>query len=471
MISIIPISGGLLLLYWLRYFFLKRKDVPLAVPILFTCLFIPKLNLIKISTLSTAGIRVDDLLALILLVIAVRDRETWKNRTVRLGIVLLLILSVLNLASLVSGRLQGYGNNILFSILTVIRKFEYFSFALTGIYIVRRLKDPCRSFMDEFTLMSVFHVILALLQVLRKCTYVVSGSDQGWFFEGAAVSTFNGYYEYGQFLCFGCAVFMCDYLRRRNIGSLVMVPVTLGMLVLSNSRTSLVMGMLLVLIVIYFPVRDRLSKPRLILGSWGIIGALAFLTLIAAGVLVRETIGRFASFDISESAAYWKELILRGDFSGYLANLVRNLEAYDSMIQYGYTDRIADWSTAARLYKWGAVLDGFRRSPVLGYGPGLTHTMDGNYIKLLAETGIVGTAAWLGFYGYFTRKVSKVRRRTEMGRPLFLMMVSILVNAFLLDMFEASKPMEMIWMLVGAVLYAAYSRSGDDTAVPAADGT
>ena len=86
------------------------------------------------------------LLALVLLVIAATDRETWKNRIVRYGVMFLTLLSALNLASLLSGRLQGYSNNILFSLLTVLRKFEYFSFALTGIYIVRRLKDPGRIF-------------------------------------------------------------------------------------------------------------------------------------------------------------------------------------------------------------------------------------------------------------------------------------------------------------------------------------
>ena len=458
MISIVPISGGLLLLYWLYYFIRKRKDVPISVPILFTCLFLPKVNLLKISTQSTAGIRVDDLLALVLLVIAVTDRETWKNRTVRYGIVFLAVLSVLNLGSLLSGRLQGYDNNVLFSILAVIRKFEYFSFALAGIWTVRRLRNPARTFLNEFTLMSAFHVVLGLLQVLRKTTYVVSGADMGWHFSGAAVSTFNGYYEYGQFLCFGCVIFMCDYLKNRNIRSLAMVPVTLGMLVLSVSRTSLVVGVLLVLWVIWFPIRSRVSGRRMILGSWSAIGAAAVVTVIATGLIAWEIAGRFASLDLGETV-YWKELLQRGNFTGYLANLVRGIEAYGGAEQFGFLEKISDLSTASRLYKWGAALDGFRQSPVLGYGPGLAQTIDGNYLKMLGETGLAGTVVWLMFYGFFMRAAAKVRRKTELGRPLLLMMVSVALNAVLIDMFEASKPMEMIWLLAGAVLYAAYGRT------------
>ena len=34
-------------------------------------------------------------------------------------------------------------------------------------------------------------------------------------------------------------------------------------------------------------------------------------------------------------------------------------------------------------------------------------------------------------------------------------MISIMLNSLLIDMFEASKPMEMMWLMVGGVLGAA----------------
>ena len=85
MISIIPLSGALLGLYWLRWLLWKRKEQPAAVPVLFTCFFLPKLNLLKVSALSTAGIRADDLLALVLLLIAVMDPATYRHRAVKWG--------------------------------------------------------------------------------------------------------------------------------------------------------------------------------------------------------------------------------------------------------------------------------------------------------------------------------------------------------------------------------------------------
>jgi hypothetical protein len=50
------------------------------------------------------------------------------------------------------------------------------------------------------------------------------------------------------------------------------------------------------------------------------------------------------------------------------------------------------------------------------------------------------------------RAVSKLRRHTKIGRALLLIMVSILLNSLLIDMFEASKPMELLWLMVGGAL-------------------
>ena len=459
MISLIPLSGILILLYWIRYFVLK-KDLPITVPILFTCLFLPKLNLLKVSGLSTAGIRTDDLLALVLLVIAVRDRHTYMNRHVKRGILVLIVLSAVNLLSVFIGRMNGYENQIMFSILSVIRKFEYFAFVSVGIYLVRKLKRPYKVFMDEFTLMCVMHVLLAVLQVIGKGTYVVSGSDAGNFFAGLAVSTFNGYYEYGQFLCFACAIFICDYLKTRNPYSLIMLPVSLVMVYLSGSRSSLVVALLLIAIAVYFPIRNRASKPVLVMGGFGILGVLFVAMIFISGMIGLDQIGRFGTIVPEEFFSSWGKLISKGSLADYLDAQSRGIHEFDAMQQMGITKEISDWSAAARIYKWGAVLDGFRMYPLLGYGTGVTHTMDGNYVKLLAETGIVGTVLWLGFYGYFMAAVMKVRHWSNLAKPVLLMMLSILINAVMLDMFEASKPMEMLWLLTGAVLaYAEMERT------------
>ena len=50
MISILIPSGIMLAVYWARYFLAEhRKGIPLTVPLVFTCLFIPKLNLLEVK--------------------------------------------------------------------------------------------------------------------------------------------------------------------------------------------------------------------------------------------------------------------------------------------------------------------------------------------------------------------------------------------------------------------------------------
>ena len=98
MISILIPSGILLAVYWVRYFldrYKSGKHIPLIVPLAFTCLFIPKINLITVNqTYSTAGIRTDDFLVVIMLVIALRESFTYRNKYIKWGLGFLAALTL-----------------------------------------------------------------------------------------------------------------------------------------------------------------------------------------------------------------------------------------------------------------------------------------------------------------------------------------------------------------------------------------
>ncbi len=461
MISIIDISGVLLALYWLRFLVWKRKELPLVIPILFTCVYLPKLNLIQVSSLSTAGIRIDDFLALLLLIVAVMDPATYRNRAVKWGFRMLLLLSVVNLLSVIVGRLKGYDNQVLLSVLMVIRKFEYCSFALAGIYTARKLGNPYKVFYSEFTWLSILLMIPAALQVMGKVTYAVNGTDLGDYLHGTAAATFNGYYEYGQYLCFASAIYICDLLNGQEKAkiwktsipvSLIMLPLTLGILTVSKSRSSLVIGFLLILTAVYFPIRRTVFRSRLIAGGYGGIVLLGALTVLLTGVISVNILGRFGEAFTGDLFGKARVLLSKGDFRRYVTMIRTGLFEYNMIDQWGYLDYISDWSMATRFLKWGAALDGFRYNPLLGYGTGVTHVMDGNYIRLLGETGLLGTSVWLVFYFGMMRFVWKFRNQSLLGKAVLLMMLSILLNAVTIDMFDASKPMEILWLLVGGVL-------------------
>lgn len=451
MMSILVPTGVFLAAYWVRYFLLTTKygrKLPLILPLAFTCLFIPKITLLQINPdHSMAGIRTDDILTLVMLLISLRDAYTWKNRKVLIGLGLLLALSVSNFISIFVGRSMGYDNAIPFSILFILRRFEYFAFVLIGVYLARKTKDAGKVALEEFMVVSCIHMIIGLLQVARVCNYATIGfldyCPDYW--QGFAISTFNGHYEYGQFLCFAAAVYLCAFIRRRKIWWLGMLAATLGMLWLTHSRSSLIVGLLVMLVIALFSAWRIQRKWLRFAVIIAMVLVIVFGTLIGTGVI---KVGRFALIDLKVYSEGFSWYMNHGDLKE-LNRLVR--ADMDTGYGMGWGDAI-DGSAAGRFYKWGCAMDGFRQSPIFGYGTGVTQVADGNYFKLLGEGGLLGTLLWMALFLYYMWTMWSMRKKVIPARSVFYMMFSILLACFFYDMFEASKPMEMLWLGVGLVI-------------------
>ena len=461
MMSILIPGGIFLAIYWARYFWLTRKQgkkLPLILPLAFTCLFIPKINLIQVNPdHSMAGIRADDILAFVMLIISIRDAYVWKNKKILTGLGLLLALSVSNFISIFVGRSMGYDNAIPFSILFILRRFEYFAFALIGVYMARKAEDIAKVVLEEFTIVSIAHAVIGLLQVLKVCNYATMGfldfCPDYW--QGFAISTFNGHYEYAQFLCFGMTVFLCVFIRTKKIGWLGMLAVSMGMLWLTSCRSMLIFGPAVVLLILLFSAW-RIQRRGL---RYAVIAAM-ILVVVIGGLVVTGVIrvGRFQPIDMKEYAEGWQYYMRTGDLKE-LNRLVR----LDEDVGYGmgWGGEI-DGSIGGRFYKWGCAMDGFRQSPIFGYGTGVTQVADGNFFKLLGEGGILGTVLWMSLYGYYMVTVWLRRKRVIIARSVFYMMVSLLLACLFFDMFEASKPMEMLWLAVGLVIGIGHAKGHAD---------
>ena len=467
MISILIPSGILLAVYWARFFVLRYRrgeKLPLSVPLAFTCLFVPKVNLFDVNrTYSTAGIRTDDLLIVILLIIALREAYTYRNKYIRWGIGFLAAMTAASLVSMLTGRAGGYDNNILFSVLSSLRKVEYFALAVIGIYIARNTEQAEKRILTEFTWMSCFHLVIAGLQVAKVCGYAVAGiiSDKPAFWDvGIAASTFNGHYEYGHFLCFGTAVYLCRFLRTKKAGSLGMLLASCGMIWLTDSRSSLMVALALIVLILLFSIRK--TSPW-----WIKAGAAAGVLIFAAAAILFATgrlkIGRFDVVNLGEYTEALRVNLENGNLHQYVEN-----HRGDGW-EFAGIKWISDGSASIRFYRWGAAMDGFRQLPLFGYGTGVTHTMDGSYVKLLGEGGIIGTLLWLGMYGFFMKAVFTARKTVPMARGVLWIMISILFASVFIDMFEASKPMEMMWLAAGLVIGLAAVRPAEKPEEPGKD--
>ena len=135
--------------------------------------------------------------------------------------------------------------------------------------------------------------------------------------------------------------------------------------------------------------------------------------------------------------------IVQGDF------LVKKASAYD----LSFTTRFQG--------EWPNTLVAFARNLLFGSGYGsVSLAVDNNYLRLLGETGLLGTVSFLLIFivlGVYIKKVlpnvdSKIIRSFILGFSAGV--IGLALNATLIDVFEASKVAFTLWLLAGIVVGA-----------------
>lgn len=118
---------------------------------------------------------------------------------------------------------------------------------------------------------------------------------------------------------------------------------------------------------------------------------------------------------------------------------------------------------------WPQAIKGFERSPLLGTGYSTlvktnvgeftyAESTDNDYLRMLGETGLLGTIAFLGII-YYVIYYSMVNIRAEEGTTLLFSLgaigatIAMLVTAIYIDIFESSKVAYVFWMIAAGVAY------------------
>ncbi|MGI8420343.1 MAG: O-antigen ligase family protein [Candidatus Levyibacteriota bacterium] len=119
-------------------------------------------------------------------------------------------------------------------------------------------------------------------------------------------------------------------------------------------------------------------------------------------------------------------------------------------------------STTRFQAEWPRDWNAFLYSPVFGTGySSLTLASDNDYLRALGETGLAGFLAFLFIFvifGIFLKEVAhSVEDRVTQAFLFGLAggVIGLLINAVLIDVFEASKVAEPLWILLGIALGAA----------------
>ena len=100
-----------------------------------------------------------------------------------------------------------------------------------------------------------------------------------------------------------------------------------------------------------------------------------------------------------------------------------------------------------RFAHWMQLIDGWIRNPLLGCGVSVAgNAADGNYIKILVETGIVGLFLWLYLLCVIYKILVKKRNW------LLYSFITIILGAIFIDLFDSSKVIMLFWFLFGIYL-------------------
>ena len=109
--------------------------------------------------------------------------------------------------------------------------------------------------------------------------------------------------------------------------------------------------------------------------------------------------------------------------------------------------------------EWPRAMDTFRKNILIGSGYGSVGlAVDNSYLRMLAEVGILGTLAFLGIFmiaGIHIRTMWSTLQN-ENARYFIIGFVAgvggLAMNAFFIDVFEASKVAFVLWLLFGVTM-------------------
>lgn len=303
-------------------------------------------------------------------------------------------------------------------------------------------------------------VVVTILQTSAAAAQVILGVNFGFskfsYERGAGLSA--GPYELGA-LC--AALSILWFAKRRYI----LFAIAVVGLMLSASRISLIaLGFGLALIV---TLRIRTFASRRAINSSdsyaeykrSLTAVAVAAWLVAAGIattsywypmLASASVDRIAETSLART---WET-------SGQIASGVdtqKTSSSYQALAYGGFIDLIGpsievsgDASNLVRFFRWHVLIDSTSDSSVIGVGPSFAGpSVDGAYLRVYVETGILGLATWF----IFGRRLYK-----QSADWLKAALVTLAFGSIFIDLLFAMRPMVMIWTLC-ALAYAEHLQS------------
>lgn len=420
------------------FLFKKREILPLF--IILVAIFVPKIPVINLKTNYFTGVRVEDLLILaycfILLCEGFKNvKEVFKSKIFLFFIFYMLVLFI----SLLTGLLKEYEYSRFGGFLAYIRRIEYFCFIFAGYDFYKQNKSNFFSIIKN----SIFVILIINLAVgIPQYLNFIGALNQGsYVYVGIAVGLFNGSYEIAAFCNLALVIYLYDLLRNKkfNFINIAAIIISIVLILLSKSRISLITTVSLISLMVFI-YSNKVFKIICLIGA---PIAIAGLILIIKSNTI-PLFNRFSTinFDSFYNIAFYYSR--NATYEEYMYVVKNNIDLIHYVLKYG------DISFNARMFKWFSALELFKNYPLFGFGFSAIGTLDGNYVKMLCETGILGTVSFAILF--LTVIFAKRKKESEISSLAKWMFLTVAIGSILIDTFEASKIMEPLWFFIGISL-------------------
>jgi hypothetical protein len=398
-------------------------------------LFLPKINLLSFGG-ETAGIRLDDLvLFLVILVLLCGWVTDLRFKVEPVPMTAFVVIGIFCLSNLVNLE----KSNVLYS----LRFVEYLVFFWAGKSLVR----------FEFNLNSVVKLLVGIncLAILLQFAGVIGGFSA----EGYTKATdrpfglsANHPAEMGALLnmAFAALVFAAN---KKVFARFWLWCVAIAVCIfITESRSALAVHCVLTWLYAYQHAKNRTG---FVLKSAFVTGVLiAGLVLLPNPVKERSS-DLLSPQNVDAARQLYDSVPAEKQFTGF----AEGSEAEDA-------PQDVDASAYMRGFKWIYVTKIMFTAPwpvwILGLGPGaLGPALDGGWLRLITESGVVGTLAFL----------TLLRKITSLSQSCAMAVLALAVNMVMVDSQNAYKVMAFLFLLAGVQaqkkileLRTAASRSG-----------
>lgn len=396
----------------------------------------PKINIISISGVRN-GIRIDDIaiaiffVAFLINVIKKNIKlDIKQNKIYILFATYILICIISAIKNSIVGNVQ-----IIISLLYVVRKVEYFILIFAGIefYKTSNNKEKLLKLLNGILLFHVIYSILEYNEIIPDIGYLI-----GRPINDRIYTTFSGPYEFSAFFSIMSCIYIVEIFKNKKYSYSILLTISIIEILISQSRISLIAVFFTIIIAVFYYLKSKKQKVIILFGS--IIAIILFIVLINFTDI--EILNRFKIIDINSSINTIK-----------MAWNNTNYEYYLNTQRINYNEDLlnssSDLSFIYRISKWVTLLKETLNSPILGLGPSIVgEGIDGNYIRIICETGILGLILWSSIIIIILKETIKNKEYTR-ANYIFFTTINLLIIALFIDIFEASKIMCLFWFLIG----------------------